>query len=514
MISKTIRLGLVGAVLAMAPCAMPAADGGAAGGAIRHVAPYLDDQTCFVAAITLPDTVGDDYLSKLGEWLGQVHPDAKEGLNEVRRAAAALVRAGARELYMVGSLADMPDRSPLLVIPTADDSSAEAVLQLLRGDGVVAEHWERVIISGDQETIDRAKRARPVERPEIAAALSAVEASAMSVCFTPSEDQRQVFSCMLPRLPMELGGGSIRVLAAGCRWAALSLDPESLTIRLSIQSADDRAANALRDLWSDVMLRACRHPDVIAAMPRGGSSHELLTPRLEGDRLILDINGHDGGPAVLAAALRFPLALSRDAAHRGVSRQNLLTLGLAFQTLSDRAGGFPPTAICSEDGKPLLSWRVGLLPMLGEDELFQQFHLDEPWDSEHNSSLIKQMPAVYRRPSVDPARVGQTPYLAVIGDGTALSATAPTGDREFLDFTSTTIMLVEADAEHEVVWTKPSDLEYDASQPLRGLVDTRLGGFSVLFADGKARFLPNNIDLGTLRAMFTRAGGETVDLEE
>ncbi len=28
--------------------------------------------------------------------------------------------------------------------------------------------------------------------------------------------------------------------------------------------------------------------------------------------------------------------------------------------------------------------------------LNQQFHLDEPWDSEHNLTLVPQMPEVYR----------------------------------------------------------------------------------------------------------------------
>ena len=44
-------------------------------------------------------------------------------------------------------------------------------------------------------------------------------------------------------------------------------------------------------------------------------------------------------------------------------------------------------------GKPLLSWRVHLLPFLEENELYEQFKLDEPWDSPHNIKLLDQMPA-------------------------------------------------------------------------------------------------------------------------
>lgn len=511
---RTLLAKIACTLLAMLTASIAAAENGPGGDSARHLEPFFDEQTCLVVAIALPATVGEDYLAKVAGWLEHVRPNSREDANEARLAMAALVRAGARNVYLVVSLADVPDGSPLLVIPAENEGAAEPIIQLLRDQGLAAERSHEVILGGDREIVDRVKQARPVARPEIGAALSAVENGAIGVCFTPSEDQRQVFSAMLPRLPSEFGGGSTQVLAAGCRWATLNLDLEKLTLRLVIQSADDPAAAALRGVWSEVVQRACRHPDVIGAMPGIDKPSDLLTPALDGNRLILQLSDQDRGLAALGAALRFPLALSRSAAHRGASRLKLLTLGLALQTLSDRKGMFPTTTSYSEDGKPLLSWRVFLLPLLGEEHLARQFHLDEPWDSEHNSALIKQMPEVYLRPGAPSAGDGRTPFVAAIGDGTALSAAKPTSLRDFRDFTSTTIMVVEADADHEVVWTQPTDLDYDASQPLRGLTNVRLGGFTVLFADGTTRFLPNDIDLATLRALFTRAGGESVDLDE
>ena len=46
----------------------------------------------------------------------------------------------------------------------------------------------------------------------------------------------------------------------------------------------------------------------------------------------------------------------------------------------------------SADEKPLLSLRVHVLPDLGYEELYREFHLDEPWDSEHNAKLVAKMP--------------------------------------------------------------------------------------------------------------------------
>ena len=79
--------------------------------------------------------------------------------------------------------------------------------------------------------------------------------------------------------------------------------------------------------------------------------------------------------------------------------QKLKELVLATHNYHDIARCFPAPAIRDERGKPLLSWRVHLLPVLGEESLYRQFHLDEPWDSEHNRKLIPSMPDVLRSPA-------------------------------------------------------------------------------------------------------------------
>ncbi len=74
---------------------------------------------------------------------------------------------------------------------------------------------------------------------------------------------------------------------------------------------------------------------------------------------------------------------------------NLAEIGKAMHQYLKVHEHFPPAAISSKDGKPLLSWRVALLPYLGHEELYKQFKLDEPWDSEHNQKLLDKMPRVY-----------------------------------------------------------------------------------------------------------------------
>ena len=60
-----------------------------------------------------------------------------------------------------------------------------------------------------------------------------------------------------------------------------------------------------------------------------------------------------------------------------------------------RGAGRPPAVKYSPAGQPLYSWRVLILPELGAKWLYDQYKLDEPWDSPHNTKLIAQMPKLY-----------------------------------------------------------------------------------------------------------------------
>jgi len=195
--------------------------------------------------------------------------------------------------------------------------------------------------------------------------------------------------------------------------------------------------------------------------------------------------------------------------YSGQSSTNLKDIGEGFKGYQEAYGSFPATANYDAGGKPLLSWRVHLLPFVNQEKLYKQFHLQEPWDSEHNAKLVERMPAVYRsNPNL--AAAGKTTYLAPVnpvcifnGSRTGISA----GD--ISDGPENTICVVDAADDHAVPWTKPEDLPYDPQEPSAGLAN-RYSGFLTLFADGKVHLLPEGTQQATLQALFTRAGGDPV----
>ena len=81
-------------------------------------------------------------------------------------------------------------------------------------------------------------------------------------------------------------------------------------------------------------------------------------------------------------------------------------------------GTLPPAFTVDENGKPLNSWRVLILPYLGSDAkaLYDQIRLDEPWDSEYNSAFRAQAPDVFRCSPASPTGEGETRFSVLLGD--------------------------------------------------------------------------------------------------
>jgi type II secretory pathway pseudopilin PulG len=211
---------------------------------------------------------------------------------------------------------------------------------------------------------------------------------------------------------------------------------------------------------------------------------------------------------ILVALLLPAVQAAREAARRSQSTNNLKQMMLALMNYHDVKGAFPAHASYSDDGKPLLSWRVHILPYIEEGALYEQFKLDEPWDSEHNRALVAQMPAAYQNPNVV-TEPGKTNYLAVVGNECAFNGTKDGMKlQDITDGTSKTIAIVEADADQAVEWTKPDDWEYAAENPKAGLGKLRPGGWNAALCDGSVHFISENIDPEMLKALFTRAGGE------
>jgi Protein of unknown function (DUF1559)/Domain of unknown function (DUF4190) len=223
----------------------------------------------------------------------------------------------------------------------------------------------------------------------------------------------------------------------------------------------------------------------------------------------------------------------RESATRIQSANSLKMIGIGMHSYHANNGRFPPAVVYDGQGKPLYSWRVLLLPYVEEDQLYNQFHLDEPWDSPHNRQLLARMPKVYAPPGgVATKEPYSTFYQVFDGPGSVFDSDTkrfplvpfPAGPRPDTTFasgktsrmttvtdgTSNTFLVVEAG--EAVPWSKPADLSCDPTQPLPKLGGLFNGDFNVLYADGAVKFVRKGADEKAIRAGITESGGEMLFL--
>ena len=210
--------------------------------------------------------------------------------------------------------------------------------------------------------------------------------------------------------------------------------------------------------------------------------------------------GGTPGAVVGATAIGLLPALMkvRNATARAEAVNQIRQLTIAMHNYHDAYDALPARFSKSDDGKPLLSWRVHILPFIEGGELYQEFHLDEPWDSEHNRTLIERMPDAFRHPKLE-IDVGKTVYLVPATNGVMRAPEDSVDEKKFptgmklqgiIDGTSNTALMLIGNAENAVTWTQPDDFQWEALEdPVNGLYDGWGDGLHVGLADGSVYFV-------------------------
>jgi hypothetical protein len=316
------------------------------------------------------------------------------------------------------------------------------------------------------------------------------------------------------------------VLLLGLRSGALSGDKVQLRLRLEYKDAEraKRGVNEVRDLVTriEVPLRmimqgVLSNPRIFEQMGPASFMRADAMKKIFGvyEQFLLALRDVETIAERNVVDIRFPdLAIDLSgfatavgeimtASLTATSGGKLAQLGVAVEDYLAENHRLPPPAITGAKGEPLLSWRVALLPYLGEKDLYTRFKLDEPWDSVHNKKLLERMPAVYAREDAK-KKTSSTGLRVYTGPGTPFEGREGVPLSDITDGLPSTLLIVQAN--EQVPWTKPEELSYDPKQPLRVAVEQGL------FADGSVRFLFANTDAKTRQGIITRNGGEKIDL--
>ena len=195
------------------------------------------------------------------------------------------------------------------------------------------------------------------------------------------------------------------------------------------------------------------------------------------------------------------------------TQNNMKQIGIAMHSYHDVNGTYPSTAILGKKGKPLLSWRVQVLPYVEQAALYQMIKLDEPWDSVHNKKVFDDnpMPKVFEVAGTSKPSDKNTHMQVFRGNGAMFDLVKGARFTEFADGTTNTIMVVTAKT--AVPWMKPDDMEFDPKADPREMLLYVGGRTNVCFADGSARSLKRATTVENMRGLITKSGGEVVNID-
>jgi hypothetical protein len=202
---------------------------------------------------------------------------------------------------------------------------------------------------------------------------------------------------------------------------------------------------------------------------------------------------------LLYAVLLCSLLTGQRAQADTMDLQNLKEIGLAIlEYADDNDLYFPPFLLTGMNQFPGLSWRVSILPYLGDQALYNEFDLSLPWYAPVNQALLSQMPAIYAASSESATSVqaGYTGYAGVSGDPDTIFGGQPVTETSLSDPAGT--MMVGEVFGSAIPWTEPEDVN-TKQLPTLGVT----GGFAspapdtsvpFVFADGHAKDVPTSID--------------------
>ena len=187
---------------------------------------------------------------------------------------------------------------------------------------------------------------------------------------------------------------------------------------------------------------------------------------------------------LLAGLLAPAIQQARDAARRTQCANNLKQIGIGMFSHRTARQSFPDAAIKSKDGKPLLSWRVAILPYIEQKPLYDKFKLDEPWDSPTNKALIELIPPLYVCPGGE-LQKGMTTYRLISSGKSAYKDGKRVSDAALsaMGGSAAVPLVVDAGDQHAVAWTAPDVFAASAE-----IGSHHLGGINMLFADGHVDF--------------------------
>jgi|GEM_PF-1780727 len=467
------------------------------------IQPLLDQHTRIVAWCDLQET----NLPACRDFLKQcdLHSTAMEfELNLLESERQRLEQHGVQQIWWISENPSFSSLSDCLIIPCSDTKSVQGILSA----AATKRQWTTVVlhgcvVSGTPEMVKSLTQKDGDPQVSIRDALEnskAIEGIVATGNVLHSIDGLICLKSFSQAGKPDAAEDSLLKLARAAvdvNWLSLTSDrfPKSAAFR--IKATSSATASIIAELTNSLLA--------------SGSAENAVKGRFAGDGSQLTLLGSSPEETIQLARRLFGL---KDAETSSGSVESLKRLTIALHNFHDNYDQFPPQALVNTSGDRLMSWRVMLLPFLDQQKLYEQFHLDEPWNSEHNKQLISQMPDVFRPGNGQSPADFHTCLLAPMTENSVFGSRGlPTRIQDVTDGTSNTLLLVEADVSKAVIWTKPEDLVVDVAAPILSLAPESTTGFWASYVDGSVRFILKDNSSKVIQAIMSMNGNDTMHEE-
>jgi hypothetical protein len=342
------------------------------------------------------------------------------------------------------------------------------------------------------EQVGASKDTKKTKRTDIVQGFDAMGSLPFGAMLFPSKDNPLDLGKIFPFLKKGNGKeGDASGILNGLKLVTLGMYLDPWRIEMVIQTENRELAN---DVQKSILKAIQSIPDLVQAQVEEVGKDPVFkalaamvkSVSIMGDKVTIVITDFD--PYFEIAARINEQNQAKAAAASSMNKvKNIATALLAYH--KDK-GKFPPAATLSKEGKPLLSWRVQILPYLGHNFLYKQFRQNEPWDSDHNKKLIRRIPPSFRE-TQDDLNKGTTPFQAPVGIATLFTPGGTgTNSIQIINELSNTIMLVKVPEDKTAIWTKPEDWEIDISLPAKDLLKGFTNAIVFACADGEVKAIP------------------------
>lgn len=426
---------------------------------------FLEDSTVVVAHVDLTQLDLPGMIKQMRQRLPDLLPEQEVMAFQIfgNGILQTLRKSGVQHMYATLSLLELTTGQVAIIIPTRDPETLipnlSAITSLLPASlnlKVVA--GPDVVLIANEAVGKRLLQSPTAKRDELRVAIDSLSQQTLGFAIGIDGQLRQAVSSLWPdQVPQEvpIQFSPKQIMQDVHSWQLSTTGTRNLEFQLHADCMDGPAA--LRT--QDVLKRLLGYCGI--ELPVNVTGPTNVSIRLDTREDI-----------VIEKLMSRWLQYTADAQESNDLKQ----LGVAMHNFHQAHNYLPPRMTVSPQGKPLLSWRVFLLPFLGHQALYAEFHLDEPWDSPHNQKLIERMPTIYRSKGSRQLPAGQTLMQLPLIDGAPLAG----DERRQIEFGDIqlpfhqTLCIIIAPADKAVIWTQPMDLQLDARRLVVGWQTNRL----------------------------------------